>query len=444
MIFINLFHSKEQALSYRFSPNVKIYNHKGIQLLANKQEKYIQSTNVSGDGIELEDWAVFAVSLCGNKRIDISDSFMIERVFQDNNGKPQIDWSLKNLPDLGNELFYLEVNQLLEPSGYADTWYSNVFQITSYDAESTARIDYRDDILDTMLSVQLQIFFWHDGANDTLSTYTEAYTGDTVTQEAVYSKYEVWDTKRIPRVLALKFKELFKLTYVYIDLVRCSPFAVFEIPEPSGTENDTKFSFRLSFKYNDVYDASFVPVVDLNPRIDFEEIQYLGSNKAALYYSAYNFEPQSIEVQHSLDGLNWSPELMLFNQIPTSPLYIDLPYPMNALTYLRVISMFDNIFSNTKTIQVESPLTISGLTATYISSQNRWAINVIYAQSYFEGVNIVISTKKNGDNAIETTEVNDGNVTRNILGIPGDVITVFLKATNNTFQSEIKTITLQL
>ena len=444
MIFINLYHSKEQALSYRYSPNISILNHKGIQLLSGQQTKYIQPTNVP-DGIELEDFAVFAVSLCGNKRTDISTSFMIERVYQDDNGVSQIEWSLKNLPDLGTGLVYLEVNQmLLGETVYADTWYSNVFQITSYQAGSTARIDYRDDETETMFSTQLQIFFWREAKNNTLSTYVEAYSGDTVSSQSVYSKYEIWDTKRIDRTIALKFDELFKFTFVYIDFIRCSPYSVFEIPDPSGTENDTRFPFNLSFKYGEVYDPNYTPPVpDVSPRIVLNEIQYLGNNNVALYYEQYYIYQNLVQVEFSNNGVDWDPELLLFVNFE-SPLLVTLPYAIGTLTYIRVISIFDQVFSNTLSITVDRPFTIAGVIATYLPSLNRWAIKVDYTQSYYNGVNIIMITKKNADNAIETTEVNDGSVTRNIIGSPGDIIQVSLRSTDNTFQSEIKTITLTL
>lgn len=443
MIFINLFNTKQEALSFRYSPNVLIFNHKGIQLLSGQQSKYVQYTNVP-DGIELEDFfpnGIFAVSLCGNQRTDISDKFMIERVYQDDNGISQIEWSLTDLPDLGTGLVYLEVNQLLQGSTeYADTWYSNVFQMTSYQSGSTARIDYRDDVSDTMMSTQLQIFYWNKGKNNTLSTYVEAFTGDTITSQSVYSKYENWDTKRIDRDIAFKFDELFKYAYVYVNLIRCSPFSVFEIPDPVGTENDVRFPFKLSFKYNDIYDPNFVPPLpDTTPRIEFTQIQYSGSNQVVVYYQIYYFEPSQLVVQRSTDGLNWTDSPILDEG--GSAIY-GLQYPIGTQMQLRIRAPFEDINSNILPFQVEVPNTIAGVTAVFIPAQSRWRITVDYTQSYYNGLNVVMITQRNAQTPIETTETNDGSVSRNILGSPGDLIKVSLRATDNSFQSEIKTITL--
>lgn len=260
--FINLYSTKEQALSTRYSPNTLFYNYKGIQLLPNNDLPYIQTTN-NPDGVELEDWEVFAVSLCGNFRTDITDKFFIEKVFADNNGVSQISWSLTNVPDLGSGLIYLEVNQLLEPSGYGQTWYSNVFQITEDEKGYTSRIDYRDDINDIMNSVQVQMYWWHDKVKREISSYTETSTQKTKTVTSLATQYERWSCRRMDNNLILKIESLFDLTFMYINGYRCYPFEISEIPDLQGQENDVQKEYLLSVDYSDVYDATEEPIEPL-------------------------------------------------------------------------------------------------------------------------------------------------------------------------------------
>lgn len=442
MIFINLYNTKEEALSTRYSPNTSIFEHRGIQLLSENELKYIQPTNVP-DGIELEDWAVFAVSLCGSQRTDISEKFMIERVYQDDNGVSQIEWSLTDLPDLGTGLVYLEVNQLLEGSeSYADTWYSNVFSITNYESEYTSRIDYRDDASETMFSTQLGIYFWQNDAEDSLSSYTEIGTGTRRTIEATYSEFETWDMVLMPKVLALKFKKLFINTFVYINLTRAFPFNQIEIPKLEAQENFVKVTFDLSFDNTDIYDPNFVPPLpDVTPRIVFNEIQYLGNNDAVVYFDVLYFEPYQLVVQRSTDGINWlsSPILDEGGQA-----FYSLQYAMGTQMQLRIRATVEDINSNILPFEVEVPDTIAGVTAVFVPELSRWRITVNYSQSYYNGVNVVMITQVGANNAIETTEVNDGSVSRNIIGSPGNLVKVSLRATDNSFQSEVKTITLTL
>lgn len=260
--FINLYSTKEQALSTRYSPNTLFYNYKGIQLLPNNDLPYIQTTN-NPDGVELEDWEVFAVSLCGNFRTDITDKFFIEKVFTDNNGVPQISWSLTNVPDLGSGLIYLEVNQLLEPSEYGQTWYSNVFQVTEDEKGYTSRIDYRDDINDVMNSVQVQMYWWHDKVKREISSYTETSTQKTKTVTSLATQYERWACRRMDNNLILKIESLFDLTFMYINGYRCYPFEISEIPDLQGQENDVQKEYLLSVDYSDVYDATEEPIEPL-------------------------------------------------------------------------------------------------------------------------------------------------------------------------------------
>ena len=96
--FIRIEHTIEAAKFYRYSPieNPDMLYINGIQLLPNNPLPYVQRTN-NPEGIEIEDFVVSVVDLCGNELADITDAFDIVTVFQDENGKPQVEWSLTNI-----------------------------------------------------------------------------------------------------------------------------------------------------------------------------------------------------------------------------------------------------------------------------------------------------------------------------------------------------------
>lgn len=430
--FINIFSTKEEALSARYSPLTYIRENNGIQLLPLQETKYIQTSYVR-EGIELEDWEVFAVSPCGTVRVDITGNFFIERVFQDNSGIPQIDWSLQNLPDMGYEMIYLEINQLLEPGGYSDTWYTSLFQISSYESENTARIDYFDDIYDTHQSIQFQMFWWMYSRNFELVSYREVSTSVTKTVTSTSSRFETWLTNVVNRNYILMLTELFDLTYMYVDYVRCFPFEASEIPDLEEAENFTQYRFTLSFDKSDIFDPNYVPPVPvLLPSIDFQNIQYIGNNRISLTYQTYNFSPVGLTIQHSMDGIVWTDDTFA-----TLTNFYTLPYPYATLTYLRIVSLLDNVFSNVLTFQTEQPLVISSATGIKSPSGSQFIITVNYNTAYFTGQNIILSTS-----GVESLHTNDGTITHNILGTLGQTKVLVLKATDNSFISETKNVTL--
>ena len=152
--FIEFNSDKTVAQSVRRSPYTKINTFTGVHLLPNNEYPYIQSTNVTG-GIELEDWTAYVVDCNGNET-DITAYFVVERIFADEKGQAQFDWSITNVPfDFGYGMVYLKVKQSI-----GETFYSNLFQFTSYDSEKTCRIDYKNG--DVMNAIQVKVFFWQE------------------------------------------------------------------------------------------------------------------------------------------------------------------------------------------------------------------------------------------------------------------------------------------
>lgn len=357
--FINIYSTKEEALSVRYSPNTNIYSFKGIHLLPNNTVKYVQ-TSFTAEGIELEDWEVFAVSLCGNNRVNITENFHIERVFQDNSGTSQIDWSIDQLPDMGTGLVYLEINQLLEPGDYSQTWYTNVFQITDYGAENTALVHYRDDVLDTMQSIQLNLYWCYDKKSFEFASYKEVSTRLTKTVTASSSKYQIWQTGIIPRDLIIKITDLFDLTYMYVDYVRCFPFEPVDIPDPEASENYAEYTFSLSFSFNDVYDPTVSPIVPVpDPEqtqfIDFTRLLQQRGLNVYLYWSYTGFVPENgnFDYQISTNNVDFTSVLIsppLLSNASTNLKIIALP-AYNTIYFVRIVAN-GTIISNTLNIEI--------------------------------------------------------------------------------------------
>lgn len=252
MNFIELYSTKEEALSTRYSPLVSIYNYRGIHLLPNSDIPYIQVTE-NPNGVNIEDWEVFLVSVCGNQRTEITQSFDVISNFDDDLGNPQIAWSLTFLPDVGSGLFYIEANQVLSPGNYAATYYSNPFECYEDERGETSRIDYRDDVYEIMQSVQLNIFFEIPMISQEYTSYMQASKRNQVTVTASQVEYERWQSGYIPRELAIKILKLNTFTYCYLNLRRYFPMSVPEIPEKQGQENCVYLSMDINFT-NEFYE----------------------------------------------------------------------------------------------------------------------------------------------------------------------------------------------
>jgi len=148
MNFIELYSTKEEALSTRYSPLVSIYNYRGIHLLPESDLPYVQVTE-NPNGVNIEDWEVFLVSVCGNERIDITTSFDIVDNIEDYFGNPQIVWKLTNLPDAGSGLYYIEANQILSP-GNIDVVNGNIMRVNLQSTGQEIQLQAGDSLFFSM------------------------------------------------------------------------------------------------------------------------------------------------------------------------------------------------------------------------------------------------------------------------------------------------------
>ncbi len=246
MNFIELYTNLDDALNVRESVQDTIYNYSGIQLLPNQTNPYYQTTE-SINGVELEDWQVYAVNLRTGVKTDITSSFSVFDNFFLSDGTPQITFALTNLPELGWDFIYLEVNQML-----GETYYSNVFKITNIRSKYTSRFDYKDKKKDIYNSIQLNVWFRQYLNRDEVTTYYEVSTKQQRTvaiKEATVSKYF---TEIINIGILKKLRDLLNKRYKYIDLQGCSLFEAFEIPELTGNGNFSQQSILLNVDKNDL------------------------------------------------------------------------------------------------------------------------------------------------------------------------------------------------
>lgn len=258
---INLFQTKEEAFYFRNSWLNQFYDFKGIQLLPNNPIKYIQATQTT-NGIELEDWTVFAVDLCSGEKTDITDSFFVEALYNSDNGDNQIIWSLQNINfDGSNDLIYLEVNQAV-----GQTYYSNPFLITDFDSEKTELFHYRNNKYEWMQSIQVRTWFRQSNQLKELTQYYEISTRNTVTQAIKQNYLNMYESELIDIDTLIKISNLLTAPYLYVNLVRSYIFESVEIPKLANRENFGKITFNISPNKGSILNLNDLsPVVPVVP-----------------------------------------------------------------------------------------------------------------------------------------------------------------------------------
>ena len=222
----------------------------GVQLLPNNLNKYIQVTNTP-NGINLEDWTVKVISICGTELGDITDSFMVESLTNSTNGNPQFIWSLTNIQiDFGYGLVYMKITQAV-----GETFYSTPFKITEIESEKTCQIDYKYKRTDEIQSIGFNAWFNEDDLLQELTPYYEVSTKSWVTAMIEEGSVEYWRTEKMPKSVLMQLKSILGLPYVYINSVRASLKETPEIPRKKSQENYAEMAFTINFHPNDVYVA---------------------------------------------------------------------------------------------------------------------------------------------------------------------------------------------
>ena len=245
---INIFRTIEEALYFKNSQINTQFIFSGVQLLTNNSNKYIQVTNTP-NGINLEDWTVKVISICGNELGDITSSFTVESLTNSNNGNPQFVWSLKNIPtDFGWGLVYLKITQSV-----GETFYTQPFKITSIDSERVAQVNYKYKRTDEIQALGFNIWFDDDDLLQDLTSYYELSSQSWVTSKLEEGQIEYWKTELMPKSILIQLKSILGLPYVYINNMRASLKESPEISKKTSQENFGNMDFTLSFHPNDTY-----------------------------------------------------------------------------------------------------------------------------------------------------------------------------------------------
>ena len=332
--FINLFDSLDEALSEKSSPQIdqSFHTPKGIQLMPNSDYPYIQCTD-SVNGIELEDWTVNVVQLCNGQKTDITTYFEVERVYADDYGIAQFEWSLTNVPyDFGYRYVYLEVNQSV-----GETFYSNLFQLTANNPDEITRLDYKDKETETMLSIGLRMWFWQELKKQEIGSYYQTSTKNTVITLVKSQKFEKWATDVVSNNLFLKITDLFENKYIYADLYRCNLFEALEVSEYQSAESYKQNFLKLSFNKSD----TFLPTLEsifptdsetIVPTITLDSMVF--NTVSAVYSFNYeNFLPGFLTFERKLNSdTDWISD----NSGIASPQYI--PFTGTGLWDFRIKS----------------------------------------------------------------------------------------------------------
>lgn len=352
--FIEFYASLSEALTERTSPQINMYEVRGIQLLPNNPLPYIQTTNVNG-GIELEDWTVYIVNTWDSSETDITAYFVIEEIFIDENGYNQFTWSLKNIPfDFGNRMVYLKANQTI-----GETFYSNMFQLTENSSEKTTRIDYKSYNKDTMQSTQLKMWYWQPLKNQEITLYYERSTKNTVENTVKSQKYELWLTEVMSSSLFMKLSDILEYKYKYFNLVRTRLFENIDQKEHTGRRNSERYPLKLSFNHSDIYDPLAVEaVIPLVPEINLVSV-ITSTNTAYYYFNFANFTPTYFILEYSDDQVNWttatqvydtaSPKAILFDEVGTW--YFRMRHP-EAVSNIFTLELGETVIANDDTLTI--------------------------------------------------------------------------------------------
>ena len=262
--FINLFRTTKEAFYFKNSQRNTQFIFKGVQLLPYNTSKYIQVTQTP-NGLNIEDWQVYAIDLQTGSRTDITSYFFVDSLTNDLDGSPQLYWSLKNVPfDFGYRLIYLEINQLV-----GDTFYSTPFMLTNIEEEKTSQFHYKDNKDGVYQSISLQTWFSEQDKKTELTTYYEVSTKNTVSQAIKTKNIERFRTELMPKSVLILLTYVLESPVLYVNYVRCSLFEAVDLTEKTAQENFIETSYILSPNYKD----NFFGLSDYNG-IDYGSADY--------------------------------------------------------------------------------------------------------------------------------------------------------------------------
>lgn len=247
---INIFRTLDEAMSFKNSPINQYYRFNGVHLLPNNTIPYVQVTNTPL-GINLEDWTVYGVSVCGLVEQNITNSFNVDSLTNSQNGNPQIIWSLTNVPiDFGVKMIYLRIQQAM-----GETFYSQPFMLTNYGSEKTTQYHYKERVGDVVQSIGMKAWFRQEKEETELSTYFELSTQLTVTEAIKVNEIEIHKTEIMSIDQLKKLAMILRSPYLFIDSKRAYLYKSIEIPSLKANENYAEIEYQLTIDENAIYEA---------------------------------------------------------------------------------------------------------------------------------------------------------------------------------------------
>lgn len=371
--FIRLENSLEAALSYHASAQMEIFSYAGVQLLPNQQYPYKQQSSAPG-GIEIESYeAMLCDASCHTELWNFDDYFSIVNNFNDENGIPQVIWSLNHVDyDAGYRPVYLKIK-----TGANSYIYSSRFYMTAYRSKLTSRWDYGNDAsITNTLAIQLQIYKRQQKSEQAITNYTPVSSGYEFTATTKLMPFERWNTNTIDVLVLEELKKIFLCNYRYCDFQAASLKEAIETPDLEAEENFAETELQLIRNPYYSFNPNFIPVVPpVQPLADIalEEIIYTSDKLVRYIYTIENLSPSLLIFQWSTDQVNWEQYQSAVIDGDTNAV-VHQAYTNNY--YYRIYDPESGLYSNV--IQIALPgITINNITSpqnAFVQTGNNYSI----------------------------------------------------------------------
>lgn len=302
-VFIKL--SKEMPM-YRNGYGMRIFNFRGVRLLPNQENAYIQRTDIS-DGINFDSPTVEALSPCGDVLADLTLNFEQIQSFDDpDTGFTQVYWGLKDLPDLGDQLIYLRIT-----NGADGIVYSTPFVIHGYEQDEVPpyRFDYREEENDVMQSIGLDLYYYKDAEIFEQESFDTVGGDNRVVLSSKLIEYEVCRSGIVDYKIFRLFKRMMCFSEKYCEYQKVTLLDTFDTPDFAGDENFVQEDINLLRDSSVVYDPNYIPPAPPPPppySILLQSITPNSPTEVNYTFEVDGFSPTYLNYQYSLDGINWS------------------------------------------------------------------------------------------------------------------------------------------
>lgn len=355
-IFIPLDYNLDDVMYYRNGIDMSIYRFLGVRLLPN--QTYTQRTDTP-TGMVLDNPTVELLSMCGNVIAEITDNFTVLNTFSDPiTGLQQIYWQVKDLPDIG-EMVYLRIN-----NGIDAFVYSSPFMLGGIleDEVQPYRFDYRNNILDTMQGIGLDIYYKKDAEIFEQSSYTTLGGDQQVTLTIQLLEYEVCRTGIIDYKALRLIKRMFCFRYLYCNYQQATLIQPIETPDFTASENFVQAEIQMQRNASVIYDPNYVPPAPPPPplrQIILNNVQPFNNTQVTYNFELINLPATYLTYQYSLDEINWISN----TTSPESPKNRVIPNYQTNTYYYRIYSPEFDVYSDV--VKIDFPqIVITNISST--------------------------------------------------------------------------------